>query len=1661
MTLWLSLILAAAPADERTSDRYLRQLDELSALWSRYEFDYVKDGRVVELDERGITTSEAQSYGMLRAVWQRDKEAFASIWRWTKENLRTRRDLLFAWKHDGRGVVDHNTASDADVDIALALIVASRLFEVKTYRSEALALIDDIWKQEVVVANGVPYLSAGNWASRERYVTIHVGYLAPASYTVFAEVDAKHDWRGLAASSYALLDWLQERTKLPPEIVYLDKNKNTLLLSKPGGKIATFGYDVVPLFFRLAVDAAWHGRAERSARVLLDNVEEIYATSGRLVERYDTNGHPLSQLEGLPHYASVHALALVEDRDFAERLEREKLAQLFGKALQNKETPYYLHNWLWFDRAFALDRVVQGNELFAFLRPFDMEGFLVHLPLAWVLATFVSFFLGKRFRAARVAFVVSGLALCARYLVWRLTTSLNFVETFGPIISIALWCAEAYSFTTVVLLVLQVGLWPREKPARPDVPSFTPSVDVLIPIYSESTDILDKTLIAAVAMRYANKKIWVCDDSHRDEVRTLAASHGAGYIKGPKKHAKAGNLNNAMTVTSGELVLVFDTDHIPVTSFLEETVSWFVDDKLAVVQTPHHFYNDDIFQRAFRLEGTVANEQDLFNHAIQNGRDGWGGAFFVGSGALFRRKALDENGGFNLLSITEDIHTSQHLHARGWRTRFVDKDLAVGLTAENLSSYLVQRRRWMLGCLQIFFKDNPILHRGLPLRLRLGYFASLYYFLHPLFRVIYWLTPLYFLFFHLHPLFADLPELLAYLMPAIIFLPMVSSALLPGWPRFGWGVVYELVVSFPLFRAMFDLFLPKSLGFKVTPKGIVSTKRSFDASSSLLTIIAALLTLAGIVKGYVEMTAFGIERDAYVLNIVWATVNLLGLAVALLVAWERPQRRVEERLRRTFKVRVDGIEMGATRDVSLSGCALEVTRSAAVLAMASEADLTLDMYDGPLILPAKRVYEQPLGGGRLRLGFRFVLGAAERRALLLALYAHPKSWERAHANEPRSNLAMFWHLTRGIARALLPALLVMGVCSSAHAEGIRESWYMMRGRSNMEIGNFKAAIEAYEKAVELNPDNADAMRSLGTAYEQQGLYDKAVEQYDKYLARFPDDTDVNFAQAQRLKWSRYGYRRKDAIRYYRQGLAKKDDPAMRLELAKLLAQDKKDVRAALDEYERLLDATPNDATLRRDYQKLLLWDEAQGTRAIPEYEKTWKERHDYETGRTLAELYARDGKYHDKAIATYSELVRMRPEDAKTRRAYAGLLARRAGTRKQALDEYERLTKAGDRESRIAYAGLLASDEDTLPQALELYHQAAKADGRDVRPRVGLARAYAAQGDRQRALEQARLARKLAPNDATVARLNYELEGRDGPAVTGKVTALIQPAGVYELYGFGATASGSLEVAGTVVAGLRAGGETYWSGVERASGAVVGAFAEVLVGEADLASARIDLHTLADAGLEVAASFDHRAGDLLLRPSVERTLRFDSYLALVGAEGRGAARSHLARVEARIEHDRLHAWVAPHLGFITANSDSSNLQLGAEGGAQWFAVADSTTRFGLGATTYLTHYGTDHGAFDGPLGDGYFSPDLFWSNALTASLSVRTAAHELRLFAGPALQYQKAGTTPGGVRFGGGGGIHYSYEILPKLTWESEADLTRTSNVYTRVGLSTRLVYAY
>jgi cellulose synthase (UDP-forming) len=990
--------------------------DALTALWGYYKFHYIENGRVVSLDEDRITTSEGQSYAMLRAVWGDDRETFDAVWRWTTDHLRGRGDALFSWKWKGR-VLDRNAATDADTDIALALLIAASRFEEPQYAEEALAILDDVWEQEILVVGDACYVTAGDWSKRERVPVIHLGYLAPYAYRFFAKVDREHDWSCVADTVYDVLRFVfvEKDLDLPPERIYFDRENEALRLEHPRTRaIGDFGYDVFPLYWRMAADWRWHWSLESELREkMLAPLREAYRRDGRLYDRYQPDGTALSKLEALPLYATVHALADVVDPAFAESLRTEKLDALWQKALVGRDTPYYLHNWLAFDETLSLGLARTWDEWLGFLLPFDGRAFQASFPKWPFAACLVLFPLvllarGTRFEPPlRFAFLAAAFAVCGLYLVWRGRETLNFIEPAGPFISYSLWLAELYCFLSVVLLVVQTGFGGRSRRERPEAPGFAPTVDVMIPIYKEPLEILERTLVAARAMHYPNARLHVCDDGHREEVEALARRFGASYWRGPKSHAKAGNLNNALARTDGELVVIFDTDHVPTRDFLEETVPHFIDPKMGFVQTPHHFRNPDVFQHAFRSAGRIPNEQDMFNHGIQSERDRWGGAFFVGSGAVFRRAALESVGGFKLLSITEDIHTSQYVHAAGWKSAFVDRDIAVGLSAENLASYIVQRRRWMLGCLQIFFRDNPLFCRGLSLRQRFGYFASLYHFFYPIPRVIFWITPLYYLLFHLHPILSDVSVLTALLIPYLVVLPMISSVLIPGWSRPLWGSFYESAVSAPLARSMLDLLLPKSLGFQVTPKGITSQSHRFDWRSARWTLVLAGLTAFAMAKGLFELAEFGVEQDAYVFNLVWSGLNLLFLLGGLMIAWERPQRREEERVSRAFPVRLHVEEPVAsggrpieawTTDVGIGGCAL-LLDAPVELAPTFALDLGLDK---PIRLRARVAYQERVAG-RTRLGLAFVdRGDAENHALLLGVFADPKTWESAHRRQARS-----------------------------------------------------------------------------------------------------------------------------------------------------------------------------------------------------------------------------------------------------------------------------------------------------------------------------------------------------------------------------------------------------------------------------------------------------------------------------------------------------------------------------------------------------------------------------------------------------------------------------------------------------------------------------------
>ena len=379
------------------------------------------------------------------------------------------------------------------------------------------------------------------------------------------------------------------------------------------------------------------------------------------------------------------------------------------------------------------------------------------IPLSLFILAVISV-LSWRKRGHQVILALT-LFLYARYFLWRGLYTLNTGDWASLLVSWTVYTAEAYAFVQILLFAYHA--WsPLE---RQPVPLCRyPNIDIFVTVVDEPLSILRRTLIGCINQDYPNDRyrVHVLDDGQRDEIKTLAASLNCGYIRrADRQHAKAGNLNHALHETSGEIIAIFDVDHVPTSSFLKDTVGFFQDEQVAFVQTPHYFYNPDVFQKNLQLEGVLKNEQALFYRVLQAGRDRHNSAFFAGSCGLFRRRVLVEIGGFRTETVTEDIHTSMVIHAKGYRSCYLNKVLAAGLMPETFERSIKQRVRWAMGHVQIFFRTNPFTMRGLTLPQRIGYFASIFYFLHGVPRIVCLVAPLFALLLGIIPVTADVPSL--------------------------------------------------------------------------------------------------------------------------------------------------------------------------------------------------------------------------------------------------------------------------------------------------------------------------------------------------------------------------------------------------------------------------------------------------------------------------------------------------------------------------------------------------------------------------------------------------------------------------------------------------------------------------------------------------------------------------------------------------------------------------------------------------------------------------------------------------------------------------------------------------------------------------------------
>lgn len=597
-----------------------------------------------------------------------------------------------------------------------------------------------------------------------------------------------------------------------------------------------------------------------------------------------------------------------------------------------------------------------------------------------------------------------------RYIWWRLSESLGSIYSgdryTDMFFSTGLLAAEMYAYVVLLLGYFQV-LWPLNRKPQPlprDMSQW-PTVDIYIPTYNEPLKVVRPTILAALDIDWPKDKlrVYVLDDGKRRQFKEFCDELGVTHItRNNSRHAKAGNLNSAMTKTDGEYIAIFDCDHIPTRSFLQVAMGSFLQDpKLAMVQTPHHFFSPDPFERNLGTFRKVPNEGELFYGLLQDGNDFWDATFFCGSCAVLRRTALEEVGGIAVETVTEDAHTALKMHRRGWSTAYLNIAQAAGLATESLSAHVGQRIRWARGMAQIFRVDNPLLGRGLKFGQRLCYANAMLHFFYGLPRLVFMTAPLSYLFFEAHIINAGALVIAIYALPHIAHSSLTNSRIQGPYRHSFWAEVYETVLAtYILGPTLLALINPKLGSFNVTAKGGMNEKEYFDQDIAKPYLFLLWLNLAGFLFGFVRVFKLNThEVDTVVLNMMWTVYNLIIIGAALSVAWESKQVRRTIRIETAVPARVrvpDGPVIEATTvDISEGGTGLKLSIPLP-LPPDSQVMLSLIPERSEVWMPAKVVRSR---GDRLTLEF-LAMNVEQERRLIYALFGRADAWVNWAATRP-------------------------------------------------------------------------------------------------------------------------------------------------------------------------------------------------------------------------------------------------------------------------------------------------------------------------------------------------------------------------------------------------------------------------------------------------------------------------------------------------------------------------------------------------------------------------------------------------------------------------------------------------------------------------------------
>jgi cellulose synthase (UDP-forming) len=433
------------------------------------------------------------------------------------------------------------------------------------------------------------------------------------------------------------------------------------------------------------------------------------------------------------------------------------------------------------------------------------------------------------------------------------------------------------------------------------------SVDVFITVYGEPLDKIERTVRAALNIRGAHTT-WVLDDGRSDDVKQLAASLGARYVRRLSSNgAKAGNVNHALSITGGEYFVILDADFVAQPDFLYETVPFFLDHTVAFVQTPQAYGNLHTL-----ISRGSAYMQQIFYRFVQPGRNSFNAAFSVGTNVIYRRAAIDDIGGMHTDSKSEDVWTSYELHQAGWKSIYIPVTLAIGDAPETIEDYSKQQMRWATGGFEILLRSNPLSpRRRLTPDQRVQYLVTATHYLVGIVPLLLLLVPPLEIYFDLRPVNLTVTWV-TWLLFYLGFYGLQIMLAFTTMGSFRWETLMLASVSFPIYlRALINVLTGREQAWHVT-----GGKRHRASPFNVMipqTMFFWFLLLTSVVAIYKDTT-----NEALTLATAWNVTNtvIMGAFILTASAEARQIARERRRIRRDDRARRTGRRRSTDRKVT-------------------------------------------------------------------------------------------------------------------------------------------------------------------------------------------------------------------------------------------------------------------------------------------------------------------------------------------------------------------------------------------------------------------------------------------------------------------------------------------------------------------------------------------------------------------------------------------------------------------------------------------------------------------------------------------------------------------------------------------------------------------------